>query len=513
MATQELVLFGVSGILLALSIWRYRRGQLQQAVVVLMAAALALRLGVAGLDPFLHDWDERFHALVAKNLLADWTRPVLRAAPVLAYDYRQWCCNSLWLHKQPLFLWQVAGSFWLFGVNELALRLPSAVLGALVIWPIYRLGCLVFSPAVGYYAGLLFALSYYSLELTSGWQSVDHADVAFLSYVTGSLWAYYEYRQAPTHPWRWALLAGLLAGAAVLCKWLPGLVVYAAWGVDTIVNSTRRWKAREYGQLLAATAVTLAVVLPWQLYIRHRFPLESAFEQEYSARHFGEVLEDKGGPWYFYITNLWYQFQWLVLLIAGGLGLLVTPAVRQRPLRPLLIAAGAIFGFFSLAATKMVSYTYVVAPVLLLLAALAWVEAAQWLKRKGRAWQMSSALLAVLVLCFDLRPTSLLKHHTAYTTTALKQDRDRKLQHTAVYRQLDALVPAGCVVLNAPPFEDVEAMFYSQRNVYWERPAEPEYRALRGQGVRFMAFAGPGTAALPAYLHEPEVLVVPVPLE
>ncbi|MBO2013055.1 ArnT family glycosyltransferase [Hymenobacter negativus] len=513
MPVRELVLLTLSGMLLVLSGWRYRRGQLPQAVVVLMAAALALRLGIAGLNPFLHDWDERFHALVAKNLLTDWTRPVLRATPVLVYDYRHWCCNSLWLHKPPLFLWQIAGSFWLFGVNELALRLPSAVMGALVIWPIYRLGCLVFSPAVGYYAGLLFALAYYPLELTSGWQSVDHADVAFLSYVTGSLWAYYEYRQAAAHPWRWALLTGLLAGAAVLCKWLPGLVVYAAWGVDIIVCTVRRRQGPQYAQLLAAAAVTLAVVLPWQLYIHHRFPLESAFEQEYAARHFGEVLEDKSGPWYFYLTNLWYQYQWMVLLIAGGLGLLFTPAIWQRPLRPLLIAAGAIFGFFSLAATKMVSYTYVVAPILLLLAALAWTEAAQWLKRSSRAWHLSGALLAALVLYLNLRPTSLLKHHTAYTTPALQKDRQRKLQHTAVYRQLDALVPAGYLVLNAPPFEDIEAMFYSQRNVYWERPNEPEYRELRGQGIRVAVLTGPGTAALPAYLQGPEVLVVPVPLD
>lgn len=129
MAVQELISVSLSGGLLALSSWRYQQHQPRQAVLVLMAAALALRIGVAGLAPFLHNWDERYHALVAKNLLADWTRPLLRAEPLLAYDYRQWCCNTVWLHKQPLFLWQIAASFWLLGVHELALRLPSAVLG------------------------------------------------------------------------------------------------------------------------------------------------------------------------------------------------------------------------------------------------------------------------------------------------------------------------------------------------------------------------------------------------
>jgi 4-amino-4-deoxy-L-arabinose transferase len=513
MPVQEPVLLTLSGVLLVLSGWRYRWGQHQQAVVVLMTAALVLRLGIAGLDPFLNNWDERFHALVAKSLLADWTRPTLRTNPLLAYDYRQWCCNAVWLHKQPLFLWQIAASFKLFGVNELALRLPSAVLGALVIWPIYRLGCLIFTSAVGYRAGLLFAMASYSLELTSGWQSVDHADVSFLSYIIGSLWAYYEYRSAITRPWGWACIAGLLAGAAVLCKWLPGLVVFAAWGIDMLVDAHRRRQPQEYVRLLVGVAVTLAVVLPWQLYIHHQFPLESAFEREYSARHFGEVLEDKGGPWYFYVTNLWYQFKWLVLPLAGGLGLLFTTVLRKRPLRPMLLMCAFVFGFFSSAATKMVSYTYAVAPLLFLLIALAWIEAEHWLSPRGRAGQVGAIVLTALLLFFDLQPISLIKHHSAYTSLVLYQERARKLQHTAVYRQLDALVPAGSMVFNAPPFEDIEARFYSQRNVYTQWPEESEYQSLRRQGIPVAAFTGPGTAELPAYLRGAEVLTIKTPLQ
>ncbi|MBF9223245.1 ArnT family glycosyltransferase [Hymenobacter ruricola] len=510
---QQFILIGLSGGLMLLSGWRYQREQRQQSIAVLMAAALTLRIGVAGLDPFLHSWDERFHALVAKNLLDNWMRPVLHADPVLPYDYQQWCCNSVWLHKQPLFLWQIATSFRYLGVSEFALRLPSALLGAAVIWPVYRLGCLIFNAIIGYHAGVLFAMAYYSLELTSGWQSVDHADVAFMAYVTGSLWAYYECRATPARAWRWAVLTGLLAGAAVLCKWLPGLVVYAAWGADVLVDVHRR-KVQEYGRLLAALAITLAVALPWQVYIRHKFPLESAFEQEYAARHFSEVLEDKGGPWYFYITNLWYQFQWIVLPIAGGFGVLVTRPWRPVVL-PLLLTCGVVFAFFSCAATKMVSYTYAVAPVLLLLAALGWVEATRWLNHRGRAGKWGGMLLAGLMLFCNLRPTALLKHHSlAHTSPELRRDRQRKLQHTEIYRQLDALVPSGYVVLNAPPFEDVEAMFYSRRNVYWQLPSEQECQNLRSWGEGIAVFIGPGCTTLPKYLQQDaSVLVIKKPLD
>ncbi|WP_345054156.1 ArnT family glycosyltransferase [Hymenobacter glaciei] len=421
-----------------------------------------------GLDPFLHDWDERFHALVAKNLQANFLLPQLRARPVLPYDYRLWTSNHVWLHKQPLFLWQMALSMQLFGTNEMALRLPSALLGSLLLWPEYRLGRLIFSAVIGYRAALLLAFAYYQLELTTGWQSVDHNDAAFLAYVTASMWAYYESRTS-TRPWRWCMLAGLFAGAAVLCKWLPGLVVYAAWFIELLLDKKRRSTVQEWARLSGACALTAVVALPWQVYSHSQFPLESAFEARYAARHFGEALEGQGGPWYFYLThNMWYQYQWLVVFVGIGLALVFTAAGRGRALRPLLVSCGLIFGFYSLAATKMPSYTYVAAPVVLLLAALAWVKIGARISPATNRWPgLTEGLLLLLILALDLRPLSLLKHHTLrFAAASTEQERQVKMQRSGVYRHLDAVVPPGYVVFNAPPLAEVEAMFYSHQNVY-----------------------------------------------
>jgi len=497
------------------SLLAYKRQRPDAAVLWLIGAAVSLRCVLIALDPFLHEWDERFHALVAKNMLTDPLRPMLRAAPVLAYDYQTWCCNHIWLHKQPLFLWQMALSLKLFGINEIAVRLPSVLLGSLVLWPVYRLGRLIFSSQAGYYAALLLAFAYYQLELTIGFQSVDHSDVAFMVYVTSSLWAYYESRQMGARVWRWGLLTGVFAGAAVLCKWLPGLVVYAAWGLDILADSNRRKRPTEYVHLLGAGLLTLALVLPWQLYTRQHFPQESTFEQHYAALHFSQVLEGKGGPWYFYaIKNMWYQYQWLVVVLAAGLGLLAQPSFRRRPLLPLLTSCGIIFAFFSLAATKMPSYTYVVAPLLLVLTAAAWATGAQWLRQQfGINWP--AAAFSLLVVLVSLRPWSLLKNHVdAVASAERKRERQRRTQHTRVYRQLNALVPTGYVVFNAPALEEVEAMFYSQRNVYSGWPTEPEYQKLRQQGLRVAAFPDPSHQDVrPAYLRGNDVLLVPVALD
>jgi len=56
-------------------------------------------------DFFLHVWDERYHALVAKNLTKHPFFPTLYDKPILPFDYKSWVGNHIWLHKQPLPLW------------------------------------------------------------------------------------------------------------------------------------------------------------------------------------------------------------------------------------------------------------------------------------------------------------------------------------------------------------------------------------------------------------------------
>lgn len=66
--------------------------------------------------------------------------PMLRTEPVLDYNYKDWSNNHIWLHKQPLFLWQMAISMKIFGVNEFGLRFPSAFLCACLTLLLFRMG-------------------------------------------------------------------------------------------------------------------------------------------------------------------------------------------------------------------------------------------------------------------------------------------------------------------------------------------------------------------------------------
>ncbi|MBF9143084.1 ArnT family glycosyltransferase [Hymenobacter properus] len=503
MNTLNLLLLSGAGLLLTASLWLWYRRRIGSALVTLMGASFLLRLLMAALDPFLHDWDERYHALVAKHLMSHPLAPMLRLDQLLPYDYQAWCCNHIWLHKQPLFMWQMALSMAVFGTNELALRLPSVVLGTLVLYPAYRIGRLLFNADTGYALALLLAVAHYQLEQTSGLIGMDHNDVAFGVYITASLWAYYEYRTS-RHPTKWLVLVGVLAGASVLCKWLVGLLVYASWGTAIVLEQPRR--VSEYLRLGAALLITVVVALPWQLYTAWRFPLESSYERAYNSRHFGEALEGHSAAWYYHLNLLPLHYGWVLL----GLMLLgfAIAAYRGWLLRllPLLVAVLAVYTLFSLAATKMYSYTYVVSSVLLLLAALPVAAAWQWLRQApSKAGIAGAVLLGATVVLFSLRPAEVYSNHLdegvdhPFWPTA---GRAARLNNAVIYRQLDRDVPAGYVVFNALGGDEITAMFYANRPVYSWWPSQAQVQRLQALGWHIAYFPDHHDQHPPDYIRQ-----------
>src|SRR5688500_11184017 len=139
--------------LLALAYVLAKREQWGRSIFVVAVAALLIR-GYASADLALHPWDERYHALVAKNLIETPLTPRLYPAPVLPYDYRVWTSNYIWMHKPPLALWLQAASMKAFGVHEFALRLPSVVVSTAAVVVTFYIGAILISPGVGLLAAI-----------------------------------------------------------------------------------------------------------------------------------------------------------------------------------------------------------------------------------------------------------------------------------------------------------------------------------------------------------------------
>ena len=216
------------------------------SIVLLVIGGLVLRIFIAMLDPFLHVWDEQFHALVAKNMMEHPFSPMLYQNQDLAGGGFSWISSHIWLHKQPLFLWQMALSMKVFGVSAFAARIPSILLSTLVIGFIYRVGSLIANKNVGYYGAVLFAVSNFCLTLVAGGYATEHNDIAFMFYISASIWAWVEYKNTDSikRKYVYLILIGLFSGAAVLTKWLVGLLVYSGWGVSILVNRKERIKIK-----------------------------------------------------------------------------------------------------------------------------------------------------------------------------------------------------------------------------------------------------------------------------
>jgi len=109
--STQLLMLCLAGSFFLASLFFQTSKRYKLSFVFLGLTAFSLFSFAALLDPFLNIWDERFHALVAKNLIDHPLMPTLYDDPVVDMLYDRWDRWHIWLHKQPLFLWQIALSF------------------------------------------------------------------------------------------------------------------------------------------------------------------------------------------------------------------------------------------------------------------------------------------------------------------------------------------------------------------------------------------------------------------
>jgi 4-amino-4-deoxy-L-arabinose transferase len=351
-AVRDLWFIACGLLLFAASLFFFQRGKTNMALLFLVLGGATFRLMLVLMDPFLHGWDEQFHALVAKNLAQHPLHPTLIDHPVMPVNPAEWNSNHTWLHKPPFFLWLMAGSIKLFGSSVFALRLPSLLLCVLLIPVIYRTGKLLLNSATGYAAALLYAASGFQLHLVSGELNTDHNDLIFTALVVLSCWALTEY--VCNKPLRWyALLCGLFAGCAVLTKYLPGLLPLGIFGLLLLLHPQWRVKREHWINLTLAALLCGAVYLPWKIYAAAQWPAESAVASEHFTNHLSQEF-GHGGPWYFHFAELVKNYGWLFsIAILPGFYFLYRKSTNRSFILALGIATLIVYGFYSFVPIRM----------------------------------------------------------------------------------------------------------------------------------------------------------------
>ena len=423
-------------------------------ITVIFLIGLILRLFYAQLDPYLHEWDERFHALVAQNIIDSPLIPMLFKNPVVPYDLNSWCCNSVWLHKQPLFMWQMAISMKVFGVSEFSMRLPSALMGAITILLIYRIAFLLTnSKTISIIAGLLMCFSHYQLELISGQIGMDHNDMAFCFYILASFWAFTE--KIVNKKIIWNLVIGVFAGCAILNKWLVGLLVFLPFGIYVLQEIILKKEFKQVKLFALSIICCVAVFLPWQLYILHKFNELAMYEYNFSSQHIFKTIEGHTGNFLFYLMKFGVYFGnpvWLFVIAGIVIAFAKNNHFNKTINTSIFISFITVFCFFSfIAQSKLATYFFIVVPFGLIYLAIGIYKL---LNKINIKWINYLIIVVVVVLSFN-----------PYKSFAIRKEnpeREKLIYNTQIYKSLKNLIPEHIkTVVNVNSFENTNLMFYN----------------------------------------------------
>lgn len=315
-------------------------------LAVMLAGYVHLAATLALSDP-----DEGRNAEVAREMAAsgDFVVPHLNDLPYL---------------DKPIFLFAAGAlSMHAFGVNELAVRLPTLASALATVGLVIGFGWVRFGRAAGLVAGLLVASS----PLVLAFAGIVIFDAPMMLWVTCATMAFHLTLERGQTGW---CLAGWAAiSLAVLTKGPVGFVLPLLVGIgDALANK------RPVRRLFcpAGPAIFVALVGVWfaAVTLRHpEFP-RYAFVRETFERVATDSMR-RTGSWYYFLPILVAgTFPWITILLAGGRSLVLgwkQRAVGRGDEAFLLLWAILPLVFFSLSQSKRPGYILPIIPALALL--------------------------------------------------------------------------------------------------------------------------------------------------
>jgi 4-amino-4-deoxy-L-arabinose transferase-like glycosyltransferase len=343
-------------------------------------------LALLGHKP-LTNWDEGIYAEISREMLSS-------GVLVPHWNYQPW------FEKPPLMLWITAAFFKLFGVHEFWARAGSALSGVAIVallhaWLLRRNDILA-----AWLSTLILLSTFAFLHVCR----VGEMDV-LLS--LGCCIAIIGLTAIQNHkPSGWYLFWCGLA-IALMTKGAASITLILAAIIFAILE---RWNLTRFTRhFWLALSLFLLLVLPWHLYMFHRFG--SAFLAEYLGLH---VLARATHQIEEHITHWWY-YLWVLLISTAPFVLLypfaILQGLRRKELRAWAVFALVIFCFFTLVQTRLPHYIAPIYPALAVLTAAFLADALRELQRKRQQspktfWLSVSAITAAIYIVSALLTSS-----------------------------------------------------------------------------------------------------------
>ncbi len=269
---------------------------------------------------------------------------------------------QVYFSKPIITFWLIASSYKLFGISELASRLPFALLSTAMVLAIYHCISKLFSQRAGLFSALCLATAPLFLLVSR----ISPVDIAFgfcleLSILAtamtleskGKYWSYFI----------WAALAlGLLTkGPATLVLYGASVVLFLIWRRPPL-HQSKEWLKQL--NVIPGILLFLAIAIPWHWAVHQASDglfLKVFFLYENFARFSGHTNMGKMS-WWFYIP----------VILAGFLPWIVcapfcfTDYFRKKEVAMQLFLSfiATTFVIFSLSGTKLITYILPVIPML-----------------------------------------------------------------------------------------------------------------------------------------------------
>lgn len=306
--------------------------------------------------------------------------------------------------KPPLVYWGMAIGYKLIGVNEWAVRLPSAI-GAIALTFFSFFTVSHFRQKRPWILPFIVSFNLQTLI----WARTGVSDM-LLSGCMGSalfcfFWGYTQEKQ-PQNLWQfpspWYLAFYILLALAVLTKGpvgivLPGLIILAF----LIYLGQLKTVIQQMGVVWGGV-IFLTLSIPWYILVTIRNGQEyiDSFFGYHNLERFTSVVNKHSAPWYFYFLILLILFIPWSLYLPQAIGKTQFWRLRfwRRQPRKEQLAIFAffwlvtIFVFFSIAVTKLPSYILPLIPAAAILVTLYWQEI------KPNKFLLISILLNILFL-------------------------------------------------------------------------------------------------------------------
>ena len=449
----------------------YSLGKFEWAIFYIVLGGLILRV-FSGFDMYLNPWDERFHALVAKNFLKHPFIPTLYDNPLLPNNPENWCGNHMWVHKLPLPLWFISGSIGIFGVNEIAVRLPSIVLSTIGIYLTYYIFKYLYGKREALLAAFFYSISGFIIEITVARVPTDHVDLFFLFFTELSIFFVILYLKTGKRYIH--ILIGLGIGCAILCKWLPALIVVPIWFIlvwkkDTIKDIVIN--------LFIILFFTLIVFLPWQIYIYSAFPKETIFENQQYFNRFFKVLDGRGGNLFYYLENVQRNVNVFVYISIIWFIFITIKRKKEEKYWAVVVWFLLPYIFFSILATKMQGYVLFVVPALFIMISHFFWEMVDKINK------IKYSLLLKLLLA------GILIYPVYYSVNRINPFRiiDRSPSWVSDLKKLNERIPEkNTVIFNVE--HNIEGMFYTDFIMYKQLPSLQDIKDIRGKGYNIYLY-------------------------